>query len=69
MYTALILPAKPEDYWYDYGIIESTKILNLFTDSDWVSLLDHSSDKSIYWKVRLVMSHFITSYCYKCNIF
>lgn len=45
---------EPGDYWYDCGIIEPTIILNSFTDSDWVSLFDHLSDKSIYWKIRLV---------------
>lgn len=45
---------EPGDYWYDCGIIESTKILSSFTDSDWECLLANLNDKSIYWKIRLV---------------
>ena len=57
-FNTFILPYsednEPGDYWYDCGVIESTKILSAFTDFDWEYLLKNLSDKSIYWKIRLV---------------
>ena len=45
---------EPGDYWYDCGVVESTEILSKFNESDWACLFNELSNKSIFWKTRLV---------------
>lgn len=46
--------SEPGDYWYDCAILEATTILESFSDSDWMLLLNKLEGKSVFWKKRLV---------------
>lgn len=43
-----------DDYWYDVGVIYAGKLVDNFSERDWLELMQHIDEKDNIWKKNFV---------------